>query len=740
MKNIVVLLIIVFLTYSAVAESDLVKVESAKLAAKLVSDELKKKIPEVKINQEKLERSINENAESKHTEKNNSFNLLREETKKNIQKWYQDEIGKIVTSLEKDGQFSEEFKQELLKNSDLEIEKNLNKNFQPVFSNARQKSVKEQWQRLSYEAYPTEAEVEDAVLNNKTDSLKKIILDRSIQKQKEKVFEENKEALGTDIVSPAISNAVSQYKAQQSMVENSSGGSSILPEDVEKEILSDINSKIEQQKKSNPTKKTYNLFESVKKSISPRAESAATEKFRSVLSSMNFAAKEESIISVIKKDLVAHKYTGTSRKMCIDQLSGDIKKQALTNYCSKAPDKDQKKLMQFLEKVVSKDLSFKRSLDRIASDAVDASFGNARSKIQEEQFQQNFKPLFDKSWKPSEKEIEEQAAKSRPSIDKPLDIPGISSGEYDSNILIEETLLRVKNSEFAALEEGLSALKNQMKVSSSVQVAKSEELKTRSPLPDVNDFINEYIKDATSQWSKQGNTKYPNLFDSTREDCKLRAKYILPMEVKKREQQKKEEEIKVATPSIPSTDTTKSDANKPGIETAKTNTKDPNGGGKGPGLLGGGGGLELVALPTDIDAFVDIDFVGGSFFATILFPKEKDLQFIFNLGAQGVLESPDTLASMRNIQQLFKSWLRNLEINPDGADICLVIRVFDSRVHYGLVYEFRKCLFDASKVLEQRPDKEKIKIFVLDGLFNKQDKGNRKMPRQEINKNTLEKI
>jgi len=134
-----------------------------------------------------------------------------------------------------------------------------------------------------------------------------------------------------------------------------------------------------------------------------------------------------------------------------------------------------------------------------------------------------------------------------------------------------------------------------------------------------------------------------------------------------------------------------------------------NGGKSGKGGPGGesSGGNKEPPKPKEPepDLIIDLDYLkDGDVNVNFIFKEESDnpAQFVMS---PGVYNKPDSLKRFSStITSLFKKWLAeksNLETREDGSvSVYVVVRIFDGRVDYGIVYALRSALRKAVKQFE----------------------------------------
>ena len=835
--NIMIIIALLICSVPCLAEDSDARKESAKLAAELLVGELQKKAASHPVDEGSLYKSINGD-KTNNQEQSASRSKCLEQSKGALKSWFKLEVNRIVEQLDsgkkegKSGWFSDKEKSELKLLPSETVEKNMGSNFEKAFTTARGKAVKDQWNNLVRDVYPTETEIETM---NRAE-LRKKLLDRLIGKQKETVFGENKKLLGDNFIDPVLEDAAEQLTGQNGIVSQSSGGNEIAPESIDSFMRNEIEKYRAQLKKAKEgvkvASKVYEMFPGVSDTITKRSGLLATDKFSVAITRMEFPVTKESIKAFISKSLAAHAGKEKSRGICIEASSKAVQYKAIQEYAKNTPEKDKTAFTKHLQGLASGDAECQKALKGLIARSVNPGFETARKELSDEQFASLFGPLKEGTWRPADESIESNLNSMIPDIKDPLKIPGISTKTVDSNSLLEETLGKILEAEKNLLNQGIAALRGQMSTVATVGKGIRSQLALMPELPDLDGLIRSYEKGVLSTWESESKTdKYKALFAKAKNEIRRRAKDMLPLEIARREQIKQQEEKerkeaieqerreeetqkkraamikaiekareeayeqrKVEEERQRKEDKKRADeeAKQAAADEAKRKTNEAKqaaaaaaaakaqkdagegtgtktgedqgdgkgkegagnpgkskgtdgdsggggktagtggsgggaGGGTGGGTGGGGGGGDDGDGQNPADAIIDIDYVNGKITAGIMFPKKSTVEFNFVLGYGGKIDPEKFLNSMNSAQRLFTHWFKSVsEKSTDEKDIKLyvVTRVFEGRVHYGVVFNFRQAIKNA---LEAVGDK-RLRVNWHDGMFKKKFKGKREIP------------
>lgn len=480
---------------------------------------------------------------------------------------------------------------------------------------------------------------------------------------------------------------------------------------------------------------------------------------------MRFSVNKDHLKSMMNSNLAGHTSKDNSWNLCWASVCRGVQDLAVDKYLESVPEAKRPEFRKFLEGLLSDIDSCKDAMKKLVEQSLGTSFANARQEICDEQFRRFFGPLANGSWKPSNEEIDRHYNKPSIEISEPLKMPGVSSESFDPANLLEETRNRVLEAERGIIAEGVNGLKGQMDLVEKTEPEIKAELQKAAESPTVEDLTKTFSGKVKSQWSGMKLAeKYADLFQRVSDDIRRRAKDMLPLEIARRERIKQQEDQRKRTQDriaaviageraaaearkaeeakkaaevgrkagvgVPGSG--KGMAGQPGESGGGGGSGEGMGGGAGAGIgpgtgPGGGGGVEGGEGQRPIDVLLDIDYEMGKITASIIFPKKGPVSFEFVLGMAGNINPHFLTESMLKAQALFEAWLRNsVASGEENKDINLyvVARIFDGRVYYSIVFNFRECLKNALKSVGD----QRLKVHWYDGLFDKKEKSKREIP------------
>lgn len=729
------------------------KKKTAELAAKILIDKLQEKAKEKEIDLSYLSKKMNDNPAG-YQRKEIGWTRLQKEETENFQERYEKEVEAILKGLNRDkpekmdDYFTKQQREVFRKCPEKVVENYLTKNFgkspadeTTVFSDARKKACEEQWQRTTLDVYPTETEVDTMA----REQLRSKLLDQLLKKQREVLFSENQSLMAENFIDPILNDAESQLKKQKDILNKSDGGNQVTSEGINKYLNDEIDSyqnRLGVEKAGKKiANKVYKVFPSVAKQIPTRTNELVVKKFCDALDGMEIKGNRDDMKSLMEGNITLHSNKGKSWELCLERFRKGILAKAIGDYATKAPQEKQSVFLVFLGELISSNKNSQAALDRLVNRSLKQDFDQVRQEISKKQFEKFFGPLAKGSWKPPVEEIDNRYNTLSVEVSDPLKMKDISSESFDPASLLEETLGLVSEAEKAVINKGLMALRSQMGIVEQLQSQVKSELEKMST-PTIDDLVKLYNEKVKLSWSSSELAKeYSNLFERTNDEIRRRAKDMVKIEAGRREkieiEQEKQQQIAVPEKKAPSSKPSigigsgdkgdkgggSSGGDKPGVGGGQ-------GGGVGGDTGGGGGGKDQLYDLQPVDAIIDLDYERGAIAATIMFPKKTPVSFRFNFGSDGQI-SPEILKnSMTQVQKLFEAWLlgvatekskgRNQKIN-----LYVVARVFDGRVYYGIVFNFRKCLEDALNTVEGK----NLEVNWYDGLFEKIEK---EKPRIEL--------
>jgi len=740
------------------------KSENAKLTAELLVGRLDESLKTQAVDEAPLCKEMSDNKE-KHRNPGDSQNILKQVVENSLRQWRSGEVDRIIRQLDSNkpenvsSWFTEEEKTTFMRCPDDAIKQNMGKSFAPLFDMVRKRICSDQWDRMLRDVYPTEQEFES------TDhgKLRGMLVDRLVKRQSEPVFEENKALLGSSFVAPIIADAQDQLKRQKETVEKSNGGSALMPGEISKSLGDEINALRDSLRKSKEgakvASKVYDVFPSVARSIPDRASGLAAEKFAATLSGLACPVGKDAVKSMISGNVAAHSKKDNSWNLCWQALASGIQDQGVAKHAETVPEEKRQEFQKFLASLIAGNELCRGAMSKLIERSLGTSFAEAREEISSEQFQGSFGPLATFAWCPEDKEIDGRYNLSSVEVAEPLKMPGISPKGFEASSLLEETGQKVLEAEKVLINDGLAAMRAQMVIVEKVEPAIKSQLKAMISLPKPDDLARSYAERVEREWggvppprhtTALGGPKiYSSLFQRVIDDIRRRAKDMLPLEVARRADEKEQKEAKEAMAKAESEKAAaaRAEAEKAAAARAQGGQGNGNaggagstgqgkaggggegsgggiGGGTGGGAGPGGGGGAEGGGQRPVDTIIDMDYNAGRITAKVLFPKKGTETFEFVLGEGGEIDPATLAASMQNAQGLFEAWLKTFGNVEKETSLFVVTRVFDGRVYYGIVFNFRQCLKNALGSVGNK----RLKVHWYDGLFPKEDKDKREIP------------
>ncbi len=581
MKKIILLSLTALLIFTGSVRADktaaAARKETARLAAKLLVEELRKNLSQAPVDTKFLTGEMDSNRKLYQSPGKASAELQKS-LEKNLRRKYREEIKRIIAKINSehpDGKVQWFTKQEIAEFNEFPqkpFERNLSKKFPSVFKKIRKNLCARQWKRLELDCYPTEVEFD----KTSPAQLKKILTKRLVKRQKEVLYQENIQRLGRDFISKVISDANRQRRNQLQHVRKSTGGTAIAPDNIGENIrleLTTIQKKQAANFKPRPgmPNKTYGTFPSVAGIIPGRAEKVAVAKFINWVKKRQFPVSSGKVEKIILKDPAGHQEPGKSFATCNRILTPELQKQAVGNYAGKLSGKSKAALETLLIKEIQTNNQAKKVMNTVVERSLRQPFIESRKKISELQFDNNFQPLVSRIWRADDQTIEKYFRK--PGIvhlKNPLNLPGIRNRKTDNKKLLLETGAKVSDSVDDLLHEGRQALSAQMTI---VEVVQDEiqgkiqpkkiqpesgffgrmleylSLKNKPPLllvlPPEDKLLAEYDGKVTDKWRESriatlwGNpanapenreTKYLELFPKVKANIRMRVRAMLDRE------------------------------------------------------------------------------------------------------------------------------------------------------------------------------------------------------------------
>lgn len=725
MKAIVFSVIAMFLCNFCLAADDDVsaKKEAMRLAAKMLIDELRSSAVNHPLNSDAMLSEMEKNKEA-HAKKDASRETLLKNAEGDIQSWYKTESSTLLKRLDStkpenvDSWFSNNEENDFLKCPDAVVKESLSKNFDSAFDKARENACKNQWNRLTTDVYPNENEL-DTIEESK---LKDVLTDRLLKKQAEPVFEENKSLIETNIIPNIIQDARTQRDQQKGAVTKSSGGDKLTPEEIGKQIQSDVDEYLQAFQKERAEKKVpgkvYGIFPSVSKLIPTRSSDLAAEKFSKAIDRMKCEVSKEWVKQQITGDLKAHSEKAKSQEILASSLVGSITNQLVDAHSGKVPQELKNDFQKFLRSLLEKD-EYKNAISQLIERGLSQPFDSARNELSDEQFKSSFKPLAEETWKPDTAMIDDNYNTIRIVIDEPLALPGISSSRFNDSELLEETKNKVLETEKALVTKGLSAMRNQMRIVETLAEKLETALKdssTVATLPSEEELIKALTDSVVSDWKKDElSAAYPDIFQRAHDDIARRVKAMLP---RAKEEREKEAIAKTTPQSSPKENPAA--GNKEG-GSGKEKSEESGGGETSEGGSGSGGGGGDGVGPGKVkphlpDLLIDVTYKDGATLVLVKLLKDNKVQRLFHFNADSAKPN-DILPKLGDMKKFFAEWLVKAQATQEDPkseiELFVLVRVFNEDTPYGCVIALRRCL---GNVLKEKGIKT-IKVLWFDDFI-----------------------
>jgi hypothetical protein len=689
------------------------KPERKKLSVMLLVDGTVRAVEKQPIDPQWIYHIIDEN-KSRHQERRNSYDLSLLHVEKWLKKDLKIKLDQIFDASgfnEIDPTWCQEIEKQALQKADSYIAANMAKNFDSWYNEARTKIVQEQQAGLINVAKPQTLQDYEKVESNSSD-LKTDLLQRSAKAYSDPIFSENSEYLLNQI-DEIIFEARRQYNGQRHIVMDSRGGGpkQITIDTIQLEIREEIELYRSLQKQP------YKIFPSVKQSIVSKSQDIALKKFQSWADSMDIAIPENQIRTVIQSDIARHRNLLDSKQQLVRVFLPEIQTRVMSGYTKELTVNDEQRLKHFLKEQPAYSIQIEEVTEKSLS-----TFSSVRNTISNEQFVQLFPDLANGSWK-----LDEEAVQQRFNRDKTKDNRRIVDSLLSDTPLLEETESLVANTVQRLADKGDMALKQQMSLVTDYRKAVEKNTAILfQELPDnemgTDTATNKLVTIASSQieqtWSEMAlSNVYPRLFNEVENQIRKEVKDLIPIEMKRREKDRKNEPKlnRMRTDNKASRDK----------ENALTATKSDSAGEKiqkkqprnGTGVASGDTRSKSSGKmgKTSSTIFIDLDIENEKIvIGTVTIDKTDSFIFTFPLGREnnkrfkGLVSQP-----VEKFEDRINTYFSAIHEDSPLRFIYCVTRVFHVRVPYGLVHELRERFRKAA----DRGTSKKLTLFWYDGFF-----------------------
>lgn len=696
--------------------------ENKLLTAQLLVNEIRKNIKTYPIDAEFLYKELKSNIKT-HQNLQDSRRICREIIEAHLLKKYKKEVIQILERLDIDkpenikSWFDQKEREKFLKPEKV-AQESIDKHFEQAFKKARRKVCKEQITRLIGDVYPTEKEIETVGRAQ----LRQQLLERLIKKQKEPLYAENRPLLSKNIVDPVLNDAYEQKNQQLRIVDKSTGGNAITPADIQAFTENKLKKYRETLRELKAAKKDsgkiYKVFPSVEKQIRARSEQIAAKKFAQRILYSTFPVGYQKLCTLIKNNLPRHIHIEQSHQFFLNEFTDDIKKKNIDKYSQNVALAKREGFRIFLEQLIATNDECREAFKKSIKRSLNTNFRKAREGISKDQFHQYFSPLSSNSWRPGYDKIDSFYNKLQIKIPQPMSMESVSSKPFDMFILLDETRNMVVEAEKRQISEGLEALRKQMHIVEELEQHVKTELTNGSALPTIEGLIESFTVKVKSNWSsKVLADKYEKLFPRVQKDIERRSKALLLLENKRRSQLAEQTTKEALRSQLPLEQGKKlhQEEKKPELPkrpplSGKSST------GIGAGGEGGGTheGKEVKKGNVIPEIIIDLDYKEGLVISDLTFiAAELDsVQFVLS-------GDPDSdQKKLSEIQQIFKTWLKQAVTKDKDIHIHILTRIFNRRVYYGVVFDLRECMERAIN----RSYNRKTIIRWFDCLASKKDK------------------
>ena len=694
----------------------------------------------VDINERRLLDAINAD-KTDHIKRATSEKRSKELVRQELREWRAREVRRVLDELDPadsdERLFSEEERGKRLECPAKPVEKNLAAHFDAAYRRVRQKAVDQQWQQFSETVYPTEEEFD----RTPHQTLRARLVERLARTAQEPVFEENVTALGDMKIDPVLAEAARQRQAQRKKVQQSTGADKIVPGEIGEAVLEELKSHL----KEPWTKKAehvYGIFPSVRDEISRQARTIAARKFVSGITDMPMDVTRKQIKVYLERDLEDHASRQKSWELVKKAYRAHCETSVLERYSKRAGEEQAAQFRVFLTKLLGSDSEVVAALDSLIARTLRAPFDKAREEVAAEQLEAHFKPLAEGTWKPAEKLIDSFFSATAVSVEKPLTLEGISTGGLQPSVreLFEETVKLVREREAVQIEEGLTALRSQMRLVQELTDRLKPWLERLRIVPSLSEVVERLTQWVKQEWVRQRHARrYPQLFARVEREIETRAKAMLQRETQhrreleeqrrhKREEERKQQEAAVMSKKTPRGGSAGDDRGgsggdrraiaPPGGSSADGSRRSNAGGSGQPGIGGPRGpfqGAPFLPEPKQPvpppDMTLDFRWKDGMVVIKVSEPAGQEIV----VSLQECRRPNEMVRRHPRLKEDFRSWIASHRKQRPKGELTLHVlaRVRDGAVSYGAIVGVRRCLGAALAELED----ESIKVYWLDGYF-----------------------
>ena len=684
--------------------------ETARLTAKILIGQLKKKLITTPIEKGIILTELSSNKKQYHRTAESKA-LIKMFVQQTLEKKFHHDVEEILKSLNanlREGNtswFTAQDRSSFMLFPKTAVLDSLDNNFSKIYSSERRKACNAQWKNLTMNVYPTENEF----ISMESRELYDLLLRRILTKQQESLFEESERYLKTEFINPIIDDAQAQLNQQIKILSESTGGTAKLPAEIEAAVHNELekNRRSLRKKKANKKigNKVYAVFKMVEDKVAYRAKDIAAAKFSQYLKDSSFPINAASIKRAIDGDIYSHLTTDQSFSICTQKYEDEITGKAVANYLLDIADSNGK-FRVFLTRLLVDGQQVHEEAQALIKRSLTKGFSQARQLVANGQMNDFFMPLQSGKWSLPNALIEREFYNSGPITRlNTLDLKGISAGTFNKDLLIEETKEAINQAIEKIGVEGRRAMKGQYSIVDSLEqqifvgidklkirdansiartmltfFKKESSLVAFEDVSDTQKIVAFYKKRIYNTWQQKRKQlvwpenkglpenhteKYKVLFAAIEADIVRRVKAIMHNEDDYLTERRKHDPSKFTKLNL---------ASGGGSSRAKPGQK-----------AGSGAGIGTGVGEIDSDVLIDIKYSGENIEISLDFVNRK-------YPVKVILAQNNYGAELDPIVAAFDEWIVLNAKKGEEVRMDVVMRIFNNDIHYGLVAEIRRRL------------------------------------------------
>lgn len=432
---------------------------------------------------------------AKYVRKTDSAQLLREVVTTQFKAYLEQELQRLAASTTDEGvvleaQWPQRIMQEYQQEITATVAANLQRNFDPVFVQARAAAVQLQWQSVTSPLYPSPQQVER--LAEQPAAAKQVQAEMAKHVQAQRLLFEENEARIQQAVQQILQDAQGQFAAQRTVLSNSTGGEKITASEIAQQLATELDQHISRLPRSEG-RQIYPVFPSVQALIPERAQVLMQQKFATYLEqALPAALTETGIEQAARSSQPVPRQSAAHLESLVERFVGATWESVMGAYVERLSEPAAREAFRQTLTTMRREALQAPGLRAKVRARLEAPLRTARERLAEEELHAELPDVASGRWEVPETMLQKYR------LDQTIPLAEFPRAKATGELMAEtEKLLAARGT--ALLQEGRTALAEQRKLVDERRDWVLEEMKKR-PGRRKEEWLKEYIDAVQTEW------------------------------------------------------------------------------------------------------------------------------------------------------------------------------------------------------------------------------------------------